>query len=740
MRLNLRFCCVLLSSVISINFLYSQSVNTQSTGSLNPSWIAKKAQLSSLTPITTKQFNSADGKASGSGIFNHTSPISHVFNPENAPGIWLVPLENQQESWIVKEMPLPTGIDEKLRKEIDHERSRRLQAAGVKPRRSILNDPQTKKSDIDPKVLKGYNLPAGGGTPNDNHIAVGNDGKFVSVMNTVIRAHREDGTIARAFTLVNFDNVNKEVDTIPKMDRTYDPRVIYDPVADRYVVLYMHGVTDKSSFIVVGFSQTNDPTKSWNVYKIPGTPIADTVWSDYPIVSQTKEDIYFTVNLLANGSSWEEGFREAVIWQLSKQDGYDGKPLRKNFFHNLKYDNVSLWSICPMQNSPFPDGFDNYFLTVRPYAKQNDTVFLHRITNSLSSGNAQWTLEVLKSPQAYGFPPSALQPDTAYKLRTNDARVLSGIRLGNTIHYFQNSINFNTYQAAIMHGSIYDLPSVNRRKDISFPLPAKPTIKAKLFTHDSLDFGYPAVAAANLSKDEDGTFDPAMVVTTVHSSPWHFPSAGAFYINRYGEYSNYKSFRDGDSLIYYSFLGKGEQRWGDYEGIQAKFNEPGVFYAVGSYGALNLSMWGHVAKIQVTDTGSQRGISSVKVFPIPATEKVNIEFQTFKEGHVWGQLYTEDGKPVRTTRWNYNNMTIPETRIIGNDLQGLSASKVIETSTNPPSDNLLSFALYCYPGTHRFAVHTTHLAPGIYFLKVKSNGNFGGNNQNEYSFKIIIQP
>lgn len=738
MHLVIRNCFLFVSSISAFAQGFSQVVNPLKTNGVQSNVLLNKAQQSSLTPVTFKTFSSANGKASGSGIFNHTSPKSHVFNPDNAPDIWLVPLENKDESWVEKEMPLPSGINEKLRREIDAERSQRLKNAGVQPRRSILNDRQTPKTDIDPEVIKGYNLPAGGGTPNDNHIAVGNDGKFVSVMNTVIRAHREDGSIARAFTLVNFDNVNKEIDTIPKMDRTYDPRVIYDPVADRYVVLYMHGVTDKSSFIVVGFSQTNDPTKSWNVYKIPGTPIADTVWSDYPIVSQTKEDIYFTVNLLANGSSWEEGFREAVIWQLSKQDGYEGKPLRKNFFHNLKYENVSLWSICPMQNSPLPNGFDNYFLTVRPYSRRNDTVFLHRITNSLNSGNALWTLEVLKAPNPYGFPPSALQPDTAYKLRTNDARVLSGIRLGSSIHYFQNSINFNTLQAAIMHGTISDLPSINRRKDISLPLPAKPTIFTKLFTHDSLDFGYPAVAACNLSADEDGTFDPAMVVTTVHSSPWHFPSAGAFYINRYGEYSNYVPFREGDSLIYYSFLGKGEQRWGDYEGIQAKYNEPGVFYAVGSYGAINLSMWGHVARIKLGDTGSQRGIASVKVFPIPATAKVNIEFQTLKEGPVWGQIYTEDGKPVRTTSWMFNDNLYPETRINRGSVSGLSASSIQDPAAI--DQNSTSFALYCYAGTHRFAVHTTHLAPGIYFLKLKSSGPFGGSLKNEQSFKIIIQP
>jgi hypothetical protein len=102
----------------------------------------------------------------------------------------------------------------------------------------------------------------------------------------------------------------------------------------------MHGTTDKTSFIVVGFSTTNDPAKPWNVYKIPGTPIQDSVWSDYPIVSQTKEDMFFTVNLLHNGSSWEEGFLEAVIWQLNKDDGYRGDTLNKNFFNNIKYEGV----------------------------------------------------------------------------------------------------------------------------------------------------------------------------------------------------------------------------------------------------------------------------------------------------------------------------------------------------------------------------------------------------------------
>lgn len=704
-------------------------------------WL-QKAQISSSTPVTEKTFLSKDGKSSGHAIINHSTPISHQFNPQLSPDVWITPLPANGESYDpdqdVSEMPLPSGINEKLRREVDAERSAFNQKKKTQ-NRGIFNDDPSKEAQISNSKELGINLPAGGGTPNDNHIAVGNDGKFISVMNTVIRSHKEDGTINRAFSLSNFALTNTTIDTIPKLDRTFDPRVVYDPVADRYIVIFMQGTTHKNSIIVIGFSTTNDPSKTWNVYKIPGTPIADTIWSDYPIVSQTEQDVFFTLNLLANGSSWEEGFREAVIWQFNKSDGFEGKALRKTFYHNLKYENVPLWSICPMQNSPMPSGPDNYFITVRPYSKQNDSVFLHRVSLPISTGSAEWSLTALKSPIPYGFPPSALQPDTAYKLRTNDARVLSGVRIGNEIHYFQNSTNFATKQAHIMHGTIHRLPSVNRRMTTVDPeFLNAPFITAKLFAHDSFDLGYPAVAAAKLETGKDGTFDPSMLVTTVFSSPWHFPSTGVFYINRYGEYSKYYPMRKGDSLIYYNFIPKGEQRWGDYEGIQAKFNEPGVFYAVGSYGGKNLSMFAYVSKIKINDTVYNNPISSIQVFPIPATEKLQIEFQLKQATGVVGFLYDAKGNAVGSTTGSkyFNDTTSTFTHFVAH---GFSPGTSPEAVNYDPG-MAPCFYVYCEPGTHRFAVHTSHLAPGIYYLKVVAEGaNFGLGNTNEFKRTIIIE-
>ncbi len=653
---------------------------------------------------------SAQTGASVDIIRNHKTALSHVFDPATATDAFLIPIDQTGE------MPMPTGINETLRKQVDAARTAKIKQKKLE-NRGIINDKPTPGNTTTPLSERGTDIPPGAGTPNDNHIAVGNDGKIVSVMNTVIRVHNDTGKVIKAFTLENFAlNPNIKKESIPTLNRTYDPRVVYDPYTDRYIVLYMHGTTDKSSFIVVGFSSSNDPTKPWYVYKVPGTPIQDSVWSDYPIVSQTKEDLFFTVNLLHNGSSWEEGFVEAVIWQLNKDDGYKGDTLNKNFFHNIKYDGVSIWSICAIQNGPMPNGIDNYFLSVRPYAKENDTVFVHRITNTLRSGQANYELGVLKSPIKYGFPSSALVPDTAFRLRTNDARVLSGVRMGSQLHYFQNCMNFNTLQAHIMHGSIYNLtlpsgasPNNNRTRWNE----GGASIKAHLYTNDSLDFGYPAVAAAGFEPmDERDPIDPSMLVTSVYAGPKHYPGTGAFFINRYNEHSDYQILKKGQSVINYTYIKPAEQRWGDYEGIQAKFNEKGVFYLVGSWGKTN-SMFAYVARVKLTDTVYDNPIAQVRVFPVPTTENVQIEFQNDEFASITGQIYTVDGKLI-SAKSPSSNQTLA---IPGNQ----------------------SFNLSLEPGTHRYALHTLGLPKGVYFLKLQLTAGTWRAASTIQTYKFIVQ-
>jgi hypothetical protein len=363
-----------------------------------------------------------------------------------------------------------------------------------------------------------------------------------------------------------------------------------------------------------------------------------------------------------------------------------------------------------------PDGVDNYFMSVRPYTKENDTIFVHRITNTQRSGQANYELGVLKSPLKYGFPSSALQPDTAFRLRTNDARVLSGVRIGTQLHYFQNCLNFKTMQAHIMHGSIYNLtlPNGATRMGISVWNEGGAVTKAHMFTNDSLDFGYPAVAAAGeVPSSELSAQDPSMIVTTVYSGAKHFPGTGAFFINRYGEYSDYQILKKGQSIINYTFIKPKEQRWGDYEGIQAKFNEKGIYYLVGSWGKGN-GMSAYVARVKIKDTVADNPISTMRVFPVPTTENLNIEFQVTTEATIIGQVFNLNGQSVGIE-------------------SGLSEN-------SGATEDRSRFTLTVEPGTHRYALHTHGLAKGVYIVKLELvKGSWGFTSSDPQSFKFIVQ-
>ena len=589
-------------------------------------------------------------------------PKLNTFNPADVPEIWTEISQSPHQ-----EMPLPAGIDDNLRLKIDNQREQKIRARRISQRKKI-NAPATNKLLLNPEIENEFDgqYLAGEGTPNDNDVAVANDGTFISVRNTRIYVYNDTGERIQSWSMRYFPVLQNKVNDLPPLERFYDPRVTYDPYTDRFICLYMHGVTDKTSFIVVGFSSPGDPTAPWNVYKIPGRPVNDTVWSDYPIISQTKEDLFLTVNLLANGSSWEEGFREAVIWQIRKEDGYNGDTLHTNFFNGIRYGDKPVWSICPVKNGPMPDGTDNYFLSVHPTAESSDTVFLHHVTNTQKSGKAEFEMQILRSPIQYGFPPSALQPDTSlkHKLRTNDARVLTAIRNGNHIQYMQNSRNFETEQAHLMHGHIYQLNE-------------KPYIQAQLYTDPVLEFGYPDMAYSSF---ENG--DPATITTAVYSSLTDTPGFGVFYQNRYGEYSDFIKIKSGSSLISYNGIKPEEQRWGDYEGIQAKYNEPGVFYAVGSYGR-NRQMSPFVARLRISDPMNQSEAPEVRVFPIPANQGyIDIEWKAEKKGTLKGKLF------------------------------GITGAQIM------PNAESGIFELHVEAGTHLYRIHTKSAAPGLYQLQL----------------------
>lgn len=575
---------------------------------------------------------------------NLVSPKAGTVNLAETVDLW------ESSLYFIKEQPKPASDIGNKKEEL-----KKLQA--------VFNKPNARSGErlYAPKPILENNFTANTaqGTPNDNHVAISNDGKIVSVVNTNMRVYDENGTQLQSKTLTQF-SFGLGVFTVIS-----DPRVIYDPVEDRFILMYFVGTNSTATRIIIGFSQTNDPTGTWNLYALSGNPLNDSTWSDYPIISLTDKDFFITFNHLRDGQSWQAGFRYSAIWQIDKARGFDGDTLQYNFWHHIEHNGKPVWSVCPIQPGLFPTPTQSYFLSVRPSDLNNDTVFLHTITDSYASGNAQLNTKVLTTDVAYGLPPNARQRDNQF-LATNDARVLSGMIQNNKIQYVQNTIDPNTLKAGIYYGVIDN------------PGSTSPTIKGRIISYDSVELGYPSIAYMG-----NNEFDNRSIITCSITNMDTFPGTCAIYVDANGNYSEPLVVKYGSKAV--NLLLDSTERWGDYTGIQRKYNEPNTAWLAGSFGNQTYGTW--IAKVVNADSGTVSSINSytkpavLNAFPNPAVERIEFELET----------------PAN----NYLRIAVVD-----------AAGKEIA----------LLYQDYLKTGLAKLSFNTGHLQQGLYFVQVSNHG------------------
>jgi len=91
-----------------------------------------------------------------------------------------------------------------------------------------------------------------------------------------------------------------------------DPRTLYDPYNNRWIV-EMQTVTTGAGDILVGVSQTSDPSGSWFLYRFP---IGFTI--DFPIVGFNKNWITVSINRYSNAGVFQRGITLVVNYPLAR--------------------------------------------------------------------------------------------------------------------------------------------------------------------------------------------------------------------------------------------------------------------------------------------------------------------------------------------------------------------------------------------------------------------------------------
>lgn len=478
-----------------------------------------------------------------------------------------------------------------------------------------------------PTVSMSFVADSNSGTPPDNYLCVSKNNTCVSVMNSFISVLDGNTGIMTKRTGLKTMSLPVGLNNIMN-DYRYDPKIIYDPIEDKFICIMLNGV-NAANYIVIGFSQTNDPKGNWNFYKFYGDYKGDTTWFDYPAITISKSEFYFTGNKLGFNTSWQAGFKNSVIYQIKKAEGYAGQPLNYKIWDNIYYQGKPIRNLHPVKNGSAIAAETPYFLSNRNFATQNDTVFLIRLTDTLNSANANIQINPLKSNLAYGVAADGRQKDTAYTLATNDARILGAFKEGDEIQFVNTSINPSNGAASIYHGTIQQVSS-------------NPSLQAQLLSIDSLDMAYPNISYFGVN---NGTI--VSVINCNYSGPRTFAGMHAI-ISKAGQYSDWTNIKKGDSNIV--VLSAKQQRWGDYTGSQMDWNFPGNAWVIGIFGNAKRGYGNYMARLSSPYNVGIPSLTENKIksisYPNPCYQFTAIDF-TLKTAAVLNfDLYNATGQYI----------------------------------------------------------------------------------------------
>lgn len=478
-----------------------------------------------------------------------------------------------------------------------------------------------------PTVSMSFVADSNSGTPPDNYLCVSKNNTCVSVMNSFISVLDGNTGIMTKRTGLKTMSLPVGLNNIMN-DYRYDPKIIYDPIEDKFICIMLNGV-NAANYIVIGFSQTNDPKGNWNFYKFYGDYKGDTTWFDYPAITISKSEFYFTGNKLGFNTSWQAGFKNSVIYQIKKAEGYAGQPLNYKIWDSIYYQGKPIRNLHPVKNGSAIAAETPYFLSNRNFATQNDTVFLIHLSDTLNSANANIQINPLKSNLAYGVAADGRQKDTAYTLATNDARILGAFKEGDEIQFVNTSINPSNGAASIYHGTIQQVSS-------------NPSLQAQLLSIDSLDMAYPNISYFGVN---NGTI--VSVINCNYSGPRTFAGMHAI-ISKAGQYSDWTNIKKGDSNIV--VLSAKQQRWGDYTGSQMDWNFPGNAWVIGIFGNAKRGYGNYMARLSSPYNVGIPSLTENKIksisYPNPCYQFTAIDF-TLKTAAVLNfDLYNATGQYI----------------------------------------------------------------------------------------------
>src|SRR5437899_1471279 len=147
--------------------------------------------------------------------------------------------------------------------------------------------------------------------PPDTHGAVG-PSHLMTVLNTQIRIQDRTGAVLRTASMDSFW-------ASLGSPNAFDPKIFYDPYGGRWVFVASANGNTISSAVLIGVSQTSDPTGVWNLFSVDADA-SNATWADFTSVGFNKDWIVVNMNMFTVNAS---AFRQSNIWVFTKASLYN---------------------------------------------------------------------------------------------------------------------------------------------------------------------------------------------------------------------------------------------------------------------------------------------------------------------------------------------------------------------------------------------------------------------------------
>ena len=358
-----------------------------------------------------------------------------------------------------------------------------------------------------------------GWTPPDPIIAAGPE-HLVVMTNGAIAFFQKDGT--KDFE----DEIEDSYGFWGEEGSTYfvfDPEVIYDPHANRFMAMACERSTDSKSFYLLAISDDSNPNGDWYKYRIDVTSLAgDDI--DSPNIAVDSEAVYLTADFFTGGQKY-------LVYIMEKE------PLLEGFIGNTR-----SMLITGSQSYGIPVTYGNppaMYMIEHFEDSTNTNIRLHAITNPL--GTPQRVTYDLTVP-AYSPPEDPPQKGTTTTPETFDSRFWSCVwrdgSLWATHHQGASRVMARWYEIKTNDWPISGTPEIYQSGDID----PGPTIRtfftaiapdgygnaAMCFARSSPDEYISIARCMRLADDPLGTMGPVVIVKE---------SDGPYDAWRWGDYS-----------------------------------------------------------------------------------------------------------------------------------------------------------------------------------------------------------